>query len=69
MEEHTMSVPALIMDPVMKASLDAGFAAAFGGAFLAIRLMRVICANRNFGMFAFYCWGVSLFTFILYLTI
>lgn len=44
-------------------------AAAFGGAFLAIRLMRVICANRNFGMFAFYCWGVSLFTFILYLTI
>lgn len=44
-------------------------AAAFGGAFLGIRLLRAICANRNFGIFAFYCWGVSLFTFILYLTI
>ena len=43
--------------------------AAFGGAFLGIRLLRAICANRNFGIFAFYCWGVSLFTFILYLTI
>ena len=40
-------------------------AAAFGGAFLGIRLLRAICANRNFGIFAFYCWGVSLFTFIL----
>jgi undecaprenyl-diphosphatase len=44
-------------------------AAAFGGAFLGIHLLRAICANRNCGIFAFYCWGVSLFTFILYLTI
>ena len=44
-------------------------AAAFGGELLGIRLLRAICANRNFGIFAFYCWGVSLFTFILYLTI
>lgn len=43
--------------------------AAFCGAFLAVRVMRALASNRGFGVFAFYCWGVSLFTFILYLTI
>lgn len=44
-------------------------AAAFGGAFAAVRFLRLLVANRGLGVFAFYCWGVSLFTFILYLTI
>ena len=41
--------------------------AAFGGAYLAIRILRRMASNRGFGMFAYYCWGMSLFTFILYL--
>lgn len=44
-------------------------AAAFGGAYLAIRIVRALVKERGFGVFAFYCWGVSLFTFILYLTV
>lgn len=41
--------------------------AAFGGAYLAIRVLRRMAAERGFGIFAFYCWGMALFTFILYL--
>lgn len=41
--------------------------AAFGGAFLAIRILRKLVTERGFSVFAFYCWGMSLFTFILYL--
>ena len=44
-------------------------AAAFAGAFLAVRLLRKIIVNRGFGVFAFYCWGVALFTFMLYLSV
>lgn len=43
--------------------------AAFGGAFLGVRVMRFLAANRGYGIFALYCWGIALFTFILYLTI
>lgn len=40
-------------------------AAAFGGATLAIRLMRRLAANRGYGLFGFYCFGLALFIFIL----
>ena len=42
-------------------------AAAFGTAHLALRLLRRLAAERGFAIFAYYCWGMALFTFILYL--
>lgn len=38
-------------------------AAAFGGTVLGIRIMRHLAVGRGYAMFAFYCWGVALFTF------
>lgn len=38
---------------------------AFGGCFLGIRVMRHLAANHSFSLFAFYCFGLALFTFIL----
>lgn len=45
----------------------AGFAA-FAGAYVSIRLLRALLKDRSLGVFAFYCWGLSLLTFILYLS-
>ena len=42
-------------------------AAAFGGVYLGIRIVRALSAHMDF--FAYYCWGAALFTFILYLNI
>lgn len=41
--------------------------AAFGGGWLAIRVLRKMMERMGLGIFAFYCWGLSLFLFILYL--
>lgn len=38
---------------------------AFGGTILGIKVMRYMSANHGYSIFAFYCWGVALFTFIL----
>lgn len=40
-------------------------AAAFGGAFIGIKVMRMLAANSGLNLFAYYCWGLALFTFIL----
>lgn len=40
-------------------------AAAFGGAMLGIRIMRLLASGNGYGLFGFYCWGLALFTFIL----
>ena len=40
-------------------------ATAFCGTFLAIRVMRRLAENSGYLIFAFYCWGIALFTFIL----
>lgn len=44
-------------------------AAAFGGAWLAMVIMRFLCAGANYGGFAYYSWGLGLFSFILYLMV
>lgn len=38
---------------------------AFGGCFLGIKVMRYLAANHSFALFALYCFGLALFTFIL----
>ena len=43
-------------------------AAAFVGVFLGIRVLRVVVSNFSMSVFSFYCWGMALLTFILYLT-
>ena len=40
-------------------------AAAFLGAKLGIKLMRLLAGGRGFSVFGVYCWGLALFTFIL----
>lgn len=39
-------------------------AAAFGGTMLGVKLMRYLSSNHGYSIFALYCWGVALFTFI-----
>lgn len=43
--------------------------AAFGGTLLAIALMKKLATSRGFGVFAYYCWGLSMLLFILFLTV
>lgn len=51
---------------VLKSLLSA--IAAFAGVYLGIRILRMLVENIGFSMFALYCWGIGLFTFIFYLT-
>lgn len=44
--------------------LSAGLVS-FGAATLGIRAMRAIAANMGYAFFAYYCWGVAMFTFIM----
>lgn len=44
-------------------------AAAFGGAVLAVQLLRKLIGRMGLGIFAYYCWGAALFSFILYISI
>ena len=39
--------------------------AAYAGTLLGIRLLRVVQRSLGFSFFAFYCWGMALFTFFL----
>lgn len=41
--------------------------AAFLGLALGIRMLKKITENAGYGVFAFYCWGAAMLTFILYL--
>lgn len=38
---------------------------AFVGAMLGIKMMRSLAKNGGFSLFAYYCWGIALFSFIL----
>jgi undecaprenyl-diphosphatase len=44
-------------------------AAAFGGAWLAMVIMRFLSVKSNFYGFAYYNWGLALFSFLVYLMI
>lgn len=43
--------------------------AAFAGTWLAVKLVRFLAVRVGFSGFAYYCWGVAIFTFALYLMI
>lgn len=43
--------------------------AAFVGTYLGVKLMRKLASTVGFGIFAYYCWGAALFSFILFLSI
>lgn len=40
-------------------------AASFVGAFLAVRILRHAAEGKGYGFFAYYSWGMALFTFVL----
>lgn len=40
-------------------------AAAYAGTALAIRALRLLSGSAGYGVFAYYCWGMALFAFIL----
>lgn len=40
-------------------------AASFIGAFLAVKLLRTFAEGKGYGPFAYYSWGLALFTFVL----
>ena len=44
-------------------------AIAFGSAWLGIKFMRYLSVKAGFTGFSYYCWGLALFSFILYLMI
>ena len=46
----------------------AGIGAYFCG-YLGIKFIRFITIKQDYSIFAYYCWGASLFAFILYLTV
>lgn len=41
----------------------------FGGAWLGVVVMRFLSMNANYSALAYYCWGLGLFSFILYLMV
>jgi undecaprenyl pyrophosphate phosphatase UppP len=44
-------------------------AAAFAGAFLAVRLLRMLASSADFTWMSFYCWGIGFFSFVIYLMV
>lgn len=77
----TVSAAMAVMDIVTMATVGVGLisfgaivycilaaAAAFCGAFLGIKVLRILAVNIGFNIFAFYNLGLALFSFILFLT-
>ena len=42
---------------------------AAAGAFFGVKLLRYLAVKAGFSGFGFYCWGVALFSFVMYLTV
>lgn len=79
-----LSVPALavlcLMDLAALITLGSGAAVGFPGivsavsgaavgCYFGIKLLRYLAVKAGFSGFAFYCWGVALFSFVMYLTV
>lgn len=54
--------------PVLLCCVAAAVAAAVG-TYFGMRVMRVLAANVGFGVFAFYCFGAALLSFLIYLMV
>ena len=54
----TVSVPILL-------SYLLAAAASFAGAYLAVKILRGLAESKGYGSFAYYSWGLALFTFVL----
>lgn len=50
-------------------SIGLAAAAAFGGAYCAIRVMRFLAVKAGFSCFGYYCWGAALFALLIFLTV
>ena len=59
----------MILDPTMIVYSVVAAAMAFAGAWLAMVIVRFITVKSNFNGFAYYNWGLSLFSFLVYLMI
>lgn len=44
-------------------------AGAYIGGYFGVKLMRTTLCRLSYSGFAYYCWGIAMFTFILYLTV
>ena len=63
----TQGIDAFVVQRLIEYILT--FITAYGGGYLSILIMRFLAVRSGFSGFAYYCWGASLFTFILYMAI
>ena len=53
------------VSPMILLSYLLAAAASFAGAYLAVRILRGLAESKGYGAFAYYSWGLALFTFVL----
>jgi len=53
------------VSPMILLSYLLAAAASFAGTYLAVRILRGLAESKGYGVFAYYSWGLALFTFVL----